>query len=127
MLFWKNACPSDKKTLEILLILFRKHPDLLYFLFVLDRPQLRLPSIVLKENSGVFSSGEELLVRLGLDIWDGSGQVLFKEIYQIPDPGNFNNILETLCYLRNFQDPKSADNENSPPPNHKPQLFSLEK
>jgi hypothetical protein len=100
MLFWKDVCPSDQKRLDAISILYRKHPDLLFFLFELGRPRLKLPSECLKEHASVFSSGKELLVRLGLDLWDGSGNALFREIHQTLDSANFQNALNSLIFLR---------------------------
>lgn len=101
MLCWENVCPSDQKRLQAISILYGKHPDLLFYLFEVSRPRLKLPSEILKEYAQGFSSGEELLIRLGLDIWDGSGNALFREVHQILDPTNFQNAIKTLRYLRN--------------------------
>ena len=101
MLYWKSACSSDQKRLDAIKTLYRKHPDLLFYLFEPSQPRLRLPSEVLKKYAQAFSSGEKLLIRMGLDIWDGSGDALFREIYHVLDPINFKNTLETLGFLKN--------------------------
>ena len=102
MIFWKTACDSDKKLLFAIGRLFRFHPGLLELFFDSKYPKLKEPSKKIKRNSLVLSSGERTLVLIALDIWDGSGNSNFPDIYQNLDERNFKNVLLTLGFLRDI-------------------------
>ena len=98
----KNTCESDFMLYEALSRLYAHHKGLLPFLLNSDGPRLRMPSDILKEHSAVFSSGEQLLVRIGLDIWDGSGGINFNELYQVLDQKNLQTVVSALFFLSSF-------------------------
>lgn len=82
-------------------ILLKRHPKLLDYLFNYKANQLNdNPSIIMKE-AGCFSSGEQLLIKIALDFWDGSGNALMRDIYQILDPNNFKNVFSAIRAIRN--------------------------
>ena len=99
-MFWKNPDESDVTLYKALALLYGHNENLLHFLLNPDHPLLRRSSEILKDDCKLFSSGEELLVRIGLDIWDGSGGIKFNELYQKLDDKNFQKVLCVLLYLR---------------------------
>lgn len=97
---WNNASDEDKILLNALSILYSRNEKLLHFLLNPDRPRLLHSPEKIKYNSGVLSDGEQILINIGLDIWDGSGGIHFCDLYQSLDVENFQNVLMALLYLR---------------------------
>jgi hypothetical protein len=100
MINWKNASPSDQHLFTAVARLFRNNPQLIDFFFHPSEPQLALPCKRIKQIARSFCSADELLVRMALDIWNGSGAINFNEIYQKLDEKNFTNVILTLGYLK---------------------------
>ena len=100
MLNWPGCGRHERRILEVLNLIFRNHTKLLDFLFEPGEPRLRLEPEHLLFNAGVFSSGEQILVRLALDLWDGSGNVRLWDIIDRLDDENYRNVLLGLRHLR---------------------------
>jgi hypothetical protein len=100
MLNWQGCGRHERRIQEVFNLIFRNHPKLLDFLFQKDKPQLRLESERLLFDAGIFSSGEKILVRLALDLWDGSGKVSLWDIVERLDCENYRNVLLGLRHLR---------------------------
>ena len=66
---WKNASQDDLRRLEAIQILLADHKKLLPFLFDESRARLNDNEASLKKRAGVFSKGEQILVRVAIDIW----------------------------------------------------------
>lgn len=97
---WNRACQGDLRRLEAVTILLGSHIGLLEFLFCKDRPELRAESTLLLRHSMAFSSGEQVLIRMAIDIWNGEGGIHFNDIYEVLDTRNFINTLKALDFLR---------------------------
>lgn len=100
MLNWPQAGRHERRLQETLNLVFRNHPNLLEFLFESKRAGLKAEPAVLLVGAGVFSSGEKILVRLGLDLWCGGGQVSLWDIIERLDQENYRNVLIGLRHLR---------------------------
>ncbi len=100
MIHWKDATKSNLRLLKAICIVFRKHPKLLSFLFDPHSPVLRAQPEALMKESRDFSSGEDLLVRVALDMWSGSGEAYVYELIEILDNTNLFNVLEGLQFLK---------------------------
>lgn len=96
---WSNADDSDKVLLRALSLLFHRNEKLLHLMLNPDSPRLIAPSDVIKIRAQYLSSSEQLLVRIGLDAWDGTGGIHFNELYQKLDSHNFQKMLLFLNYL----------------------------
>ncbi len=97
---WIDADTGDKILLRALSLLYSRNEDLLHLLLNPDTPRLKSSIESIKNDSLVLSSGEQLLVRIGLDIWDGgSGGINFNELYQKLDLVHFQKVLLVLNYL----------------------------
>jgi hypothetical protein len=96
---WSNASDGDKILRRALSLLFHRNDKLLHFMLNPDYPRLMASSDVLKIEAQCFSSSEQLLIRIGLDIWDGSGSIHFNELYENLDHRNFQKMLLILNYL----------------------------
>jgi hypothetical protein len=99
MIRWPGATESDGRLLSIIGHLCSRHLYLLDFLFDPDEPKLRRSACELLEEAAVMSSGEDLLVRVALDLWSGSGNAHVWELFEILDEGNFINVLRALMEL----------------------------
>jgi hypothetical protein len=88
MLKWKNCGRARERLGEVMSRIFRNHPKLLDFLFYPDRPELRDDAEILLRESGVFSTGEKILIRVALDLWTGEVEVKLWDIIQKLDQSN---------------------------------------
>ena len=104
MLVWQGCGRHERRLQEVLNLIFRKHPGLLGFLFEEERPRLRREAEQLLIDADVFSSGEQILVRLALDLWNGSGKVRLWDIVERLDQENYQNVLLGLRHLRRIGD-----------------------
>jgi hypothetical protein len=65
-----------------------------------DSPHLATSPAEIKSYASVLSSGEQLLVHIGLDIWDSCGGIHFDDLYRKLDPINFQQVISVLLFLR---------------------------
>jgi len=94
---WKT--PGQQRLGLAMATLFAAHHDLLLFIFDPEEPRLSMtPDLMLQRIKG-FSSGERLLIRLALDIWNDSGEVKITELLNTLDPTNFTNAIAALCQI----------------------------
>jgi hypothetical protein len=101
---WTNTNRYEQRMQETLGIVFYNHPKLLEFLFDKEQPRLRVEPERLLSEAGVFSSGEKVLIRVGLDLWNGSGGVRLWDIVERLDVYNYHNLLAGLLNLRRIDD-----------------------
>jgi hypothetical protein len=104
MLSWIKANRYERRMQETLNLIFRNHPNLLEFLFDKESPQLRHEPGYLLSEASVFSSGEKILVRVGLDLWSGTVGVSLWDIVERLDVCNYQNVLAGLRHLRRIDD-----------------------
>jgi hypothetical protein len=100
MLDWRMAGRHERRMLEVLKLVFRNHSKLLTFLFEADHPRLRRDPAALLSEAGALSSGERVLVRLALDLWNGNVGVRIWELIEELDESNFDAVLLGLRHLR---------------------------
>ena len=89
---------------ETLNEVFRYSPGLLAFLFDMERPQLRLDPEWLLIEAANLSGGEVTLIRVGLDLWNGTGRVSLWDIIERLDVYNFQGVVSGLRNLRRKDD-----------------------
>ena len=104
MLNWQGVGRHECRMQEVLNLIFQKHPELLKFLFEKEQARLRLDPELLLLEAGVFSSGEKILARVGLDLWNGSGHVQLWDVIERLDEGNYHNVLAGLRHLRPIEE-----------------------
>ena len=75
MLNWRGAGRHERRMMETLNIIFAGHFKLLEFLFDANSPRLRFEAGFLLDSAIGYSSGEQILIRIALDLWNGSGSV----------------------------------------------------
>lgn len=98
-LHWKTARPRDQRFQIVVTALFASNARLLALVFDRDQPRLRdEPENILTQARGL-SSGEYLLLRLALDLWNDSGDVRIQELISSLDSTNFANAIGALWRL----------------------------
>jgi hypothetical protein len=107
---WKVAESFEWKQIEAISLVLSNHYKLLEFLFETDRPSLRSSPEQLLEWSEGFSSGEQTLIRVALDIWSSSGNARICELLKTLDQDNFDNVLSGLQYLGGKQSDGGTSN-----------------
>jgi ArsR family metal-binding transcriptional regulator len=108
MLKWKDCGRAHERLGEVMNQIFRNHPKLLDFVFYPDRPELRDEPDVLLQDAGCFSTGEQVLIRIALDLWTGEVEVKLWDMIQRLDQSNYQNVLLGLRILRPY-DPDASD------------------
>jgi hypothetical protein len=98
MIYWNKATTDERRLLKAISLVLGKHPKLLIFMFEAERPRLRRSPEVLVEESRAFSRNEGLLVRVGLDLWSGSGNALVWEVIECLDYDEHYYLLEGLKF-----------------------------
>ena len=116
---WQNAQVYEQELLRAMCILFAKHPELLWFVFDPHKPKLADSPEKLIKQSEVFSSGEQLLVQIALDLWNGSGGLGFIARLGRLDSQNFDQVIQTLRSLG----PKPTPSRKRPDPSWDGHLF----
>jgi hypothetical protein len=100
MFNWKTADESDKSLLKSIKFLLLGRDKLLEFMFNPHFPRLNDQPENLLHSSLSFSSGEQLLVRIALDLWDGSGGAHFRDIYSILDRETYVRAIQVIEKIR---------------------------
>ena len=100
MLKWREPGRHQLRMMETLNIVFAHNAELLKYLFEPDCPKLKQEPEILLAHARGFSSGQRLLLRVGLDLWNGSGGVLMWELIETLDDENYEAVLLGLRHLR---------------------------
>jgi hypothetical protein len=104
MLEWKGAGRHERRMQEVFNLIFQNHPQFLEFLFERDRARLRLEPEELLMEAGALSTGERILIRVGLDLWCGQGHVHLWDIVERLDDENYHHVLAGLRHLRPIEE-----------------------
>jgi len=100
---WKNASKSDEFLLSEIKKLFKTKQHFVSFMFHPSQAKLAFASEEIIEMAMCLGSGNDLLVRIALDIWSGEGGINFNELYQKLDTRNFDEVINILKTLRKQQ------------------------
>lgn len=104
MLNWQETGRHQNRMMETLNIILGNHPEILEFLFEKDRPRLNHEPEILLSRSAGFSSGQRVLIRTALDLWNGSGEVKLWQIIEDLDANNYKNVIQGLGHLRGIDE-----------------------
>ena len=100
MINWKNAHEEDLLRLEAIKILFGRETRLLDFLFHPDKPRLSASLDLIKSDMRCFSSGEQVLINIALDIWSSDGGIHFDDLYATLDYRTFRRCMKALRFIK---------------------------
>jgi hypothetical protein len=81
-------------------LVFHNHPELLEFFFEKDQPRIRFVAEDMRREAAGFSDGQQILIRVALDMWSGSGNAKIWQVLEGLDDANFSNCLRALGFLR---------------------------
>lgn len=77
---WPGADEKSLSLFRAVSVLLSHNQTLLDFLFDLERPRLRKRVGILRDDAWRFSEEDQLLIRVALDLWSGSGHVQLWEL-----------------------------------------------
>ena len=84
-------------------MIFRSNPGLKTYMFGQDKFRLRAEPEDIIENASGLSSGQQILLRIALDLWSGSGKTDLYDLLTTLDEENFINFLEALLIMRGLK------------------------
>lgn len=93
---WPNDYSNDKILFQIISVALERHPYLIDLIFNTDRPETQLSTEELIQSSCCYSSGEKILIRVALDLWNSTGKAKLGDIINSLDPDNFKNVLYAI-------------------------------
>ena len=99
---WREATRTERRQYRIICLIFSNHPKLLEFFFDPEKPRVRFEPMDMLKGAGCFSSGEQVLIRVALDVWSGSGNAKIWQLLEKLDHDNFSNVLKALDSWRHY-------------------------
>lgn len=100
MIEWKGASEGDLRLLKAIKIVMEGHEKLINFMFHPEKARLVTSSDIILKHAACFSTGEVILIKIVLDIWDNSGKALLKEMFETLDYKKINQISQVMASLR---------------------------
>ena len=97
---WQKATNSERHLYQAIGLVFLKHPELLEFFFEKTQPRIRFIAEDMRKEAAGYSSGQQILIRVALDMWSGSGNAKIWQMLETLDPDNFRNCLKALGFLK---------------------------
>jgi len=99
VIHWEHASQGDRDLLQILRGLCEQHPKLIDFMFHPTRAALRAEPKTLHREARCFSSGEQILVRVAIDLWGNLDHVKLSELGRL-DSSNFQRVIAAFSRIR---------------------------
>lgn len=96
----KQLSQNEQRTIRALQKLFSNNMYLLEFFLDDCQSKIRFRPDEMRWRAQGHSSGEQVLIRVGLDIWGGSGDAKVWELLEILDNDNFQATLESLLVIK---------------------------
>src|SRR4051794_32454833 len=93
---WREVTVSERRQYDLIALIFSNHPKLLEFFFEKNQARLSLPPEAMLKELGCFSSGEQVLLRVALDMWSGSGNAFVWQLIETLDHDTFYKVLKAL-------------------------------
>jgi hypothetical protein len=97
---WLNPSKTEIKQYQAIEIILKNHEKLIDFIFDKINPRLKWPTEKLLKNAKGFSNSEYILIKIVLDIWNGTGNAYLNEVLESVDNDNFVKIMKGLIYLK---------------------------
>lgn len=99
MRLWEEASSGECLRGEAISLILLDLPHLEGFLFHPTEARLRASPEVILRLSKSYSSGEQVLIRVALDVWSGQGGARVSDLIDRLDPSNLRNVLNGLRFL----------------------------
>lgn len=84
---------------QAITLVLKKHNNLKNHCFDTQKIELRQSPHKILESAGGYSTGEKLLLKVVLDIWNGTGNAKIRDVIEKLDARNFTNVLEGFKHL----------------------------
>lgn len=97
---WEGATKYEQRQCLAIAQTFQNNSKPLEFFFLFLKPRLSRPPEQRLKDARVFSCGEQVLVNVALDIWDGSGATKLMNIFAKLETSEAVNILKTLIIFQ---------------------------
>lgn len=97
---WIDADSGCKKRFEIVSVALRHNQKLIDFLFLKHKAEMFSGADEVLRKSGMFSSGEQVLVKVAVDIWFNESRSSIFDICRRLDPNNFVAVMEAMVAFR---------------------------
>ncbi len=94
---------TNNPTYQAIDMIFGSRPGLKSHMFGQDKFRLCAEPEDILENALGLSSGEQILLKIALDLWSGSGQTDLYDLLTTLDEGNFINFLKALLIMRGLK------------------------
>lgn len=91
---------AERRSVEAILMVFSEHQYLADFFFEESKEKIRFRPDEMKWRAQDLSSSEQVLVRIALDIWSGSGDAKVWELLEVLDKQNFISALRGLSIIK---------------------------
>ena len=99
---WQNAEDAELKVARSIFLLVDSDPRLLEFLFDPKKLRLRKRAGVLRDEAWMFNDEEQLLLRVALDIWCGSGHVHLWELIEMWGVAGWFRFIRAIGELKSL-------------------------
>jgi hypothetical protein len=95
---WEGARDSERKQFLAISMVFGGRKDLLSWLFDPTIARLRFPAEVLKKNCRGMSSGDQVLIKIAIDLWCEQGGARITDLQSLDShlTGRVSKALEIL-------------------------------
>lgn len=98
---WEGASVEEQKQFLAISILFGDRKDLLSWLFDTSRARLRFSAEALKRNCRGMSSGDQILIKIAIDLWCEQGGTQITDLQSL-DSNLVRRVLKVLEMLYVF-------------------------
>lgn len=96
----KSDCNlADSHLIQSISVLFHHDEMLLEFFFHHKYPRPRLASKELLREAMALGPCQQVLIKVALDVWDGSGETSFNEILRVLDEENLIRVISLVSYF----------------------------
>lgn len=102
-LAWSEFTLQDVHRLKAIYLLLGADERLLEFLFDRFSARLRAEPGQLMREVGVFSYGEQLLIRAAMDVWSGSGAITLGQLLDTWDDQCWLQLIRAICHLKELR------------------------
>lgn len=91
---------AERRMIGAIQVVFKNHQNLSRFFFEDSMKKIRFRPDEMRFRARDLSSGEQVLIRIGLDIWSASGDAKIWEVLEILDKQNFLTVLRGLLMIK---------------------------
>lgn len=95
---------QDTHVFNSICILLKDNPYLLEYLFSHKNAKLSASPDILIQEAGGLAHGEQILIKVAIDLWSGEGSASVGEVISVLSYNNMLNFLNALCHIRDINE-----------------------